>query len=454
MGSKVFVIDTNVLLTDPNSIFSFEENDIIIPFQVLEELDKKKNEQNSTGKSARTTIRHLDELRKKGSLKEGVQIADHLGKLYVKTEENGHSPDLPDSLKEDSSDNKIIATFKRIEKKDVFSGQKIKMVTNDINLRVKCNSLNIPCEEYSNIQMVNKPDSIYQGRKTVELPYEKINRFYGTKEDVYLEESEVDDAIYPNEFLKIVPESENKSGAFVRFKGFQEPLKPVSFDRDRRMWKSTPRNMGQCYAADLLFDSSVPIVSLTGQAGVGKTLCAIEAGLHQTLNDNPAIPERRGMCGNYDRFVIMRPIEPVGRDIGYLPGDVSEKMDPWLGPIRDNLRNISGTDNLDMFLKSGEIELQALTYVRGRSISNAYIFIDSAQNLTPEEIKTVLTRVGDNSKVVLAGDVNQIDNAYIDEVSNGLTYAVEKLKHYDITGHVTLTEGERSEVASLAADVL
>jgi PhoH-like ATPase len=246
----------------------------------------------------------------------------------------------------------------------------------------------------------------------------------------------------------LVSSANEKKTALARFFDYSKPLRRINGEFKKGVWGVRPRNKEQNFCLDLLMDPDVKVVTLVGKAGSGKTLLAIAAGLAQVVED--------GSLTNYKRLIVSRPIQPLGKDIGYLPGTMEEKMTPWLAPIQDNLRYLMGNDKetLAMYVSQGTIEIEALTYIRGRSISNAFIIIDEAQNLTAHELKTIITRVGENTKVVLTGDIDQIDNVYVDETSNGLAYAVEKFKFHDISGHVTLIKGERSKVATLAAKIL
>jgi PhoH-like ATPase len=246
----------------------------------------------------------------------------------------------------------------------------------------------------------------------------------------------------------LVSNSSEKKTALARFYNYSKPLKRINGEHKQGVWSVRPRNKEQNFAFDLLMDPTVPIVTLVGKAGSGKTLMAIAAGLAQVVEGRSA--------SAYRRLVVSRPIQPMGKDIGYLPGTMEEKMSPWLMPIQDNLQFLMGNDKetLKMYTDDGTIEIEALTYIRGRSIANSFIIIDEAQNLSAHELKTILTRVGENTKIVLTGDIEQIDNIYVDETSNGLTYAIEKFKSYELSGHITLIKGERSKVATLAAKVL
>jgi PhoH-like ATPase len=272
-----------------------------------------------------------------------------------------------------------------------------------------------------------------------------VDRFYDSSEDVVLEKE--DGRFFPNQFVMLVSNANEKKTALSRFVAYGSPLKAVSAYKSG-VWGVTPRNKEQSFCLDLLLDPNVPVVSLIGKAGSGKTLMAVAVGLQHVMKD-----EKDCL---YKKLVISRPVQPMGRDIGFLPGSIEEKMAPWLAPIQDNLQFLMGNDKLtlDMYLEKGIIELEALTYIRGRSIANAYIIIDEAQNLSSHEMKTILTRVGEGTKIVLTGDVEQIDNVYVDETTNGLAHVVERFKDQAVAGHVTLLKGERSKVATIAARVL
>tara|TARA_R110002110_G_scaffold194500_4_gene403422 strand:- start:1537 stop:2349 length:813 start_codon:yes stop_codon:yes gene_type:complete len=269
-----------------------------------------------------------------------------------------------------------------------------------------------------------------------------IDQFY-SGDPLFLPEQ--DTKLYPNQYLLLKDESSNKS-AICRFIDYKTPLKKIN--KLRSIWGLTAKNKEQQYAMDLLFDRDIQLISLTGPAGTGKTLLATACGLEQVFNTTSA-------KGGYDKLIITRPVQPMGRDIGFLPGTIEEKMMPWIAPIRDNLEQLFGDRGaLDMQIEQGTIEIEAMTYIRGRSISNAFMIIDEAQNLTAHELKTIITRVGHGTKLVLTGDIQQIDNSYVDSVSNGLTYAVEKFKIHDLAGHITLIKGERSKLATLASEIL
>ena len=256
------------------------------------------------------------------------------------------------------------------------------------------------------------------------------------------------DDFYPNQYIMLVSNSNEKKTALSRFLGQRQPLSKI-VTRKEGIWGVKPRNKEQGFSFDLLMDPDIAVVTLVGKAGSGKTLCAVAAGLKQIMDS------KKSGDPLYKKLVVSRPVQPMGKDIGFLPGTMEDKMAPWLAPIQDNLKFLMGDQTtLEMYMEKGIIEMEALTYIRGRSIANAFIIIDEAQNLSVHEIKTILTRVGEGTKIVLTGDIEQIDNVYIDETSNGLVHAVEKFKDFDITGHVSLLKGERSKVATIAADVL
>ena len=437
MSKKIYVLDTSVYLTDAKSLLSFENNDIVIPLKVLEEIDRHKKRQDGVGVNARETIRTLDSFREKGSLYKGVKLGTGKGSVFVKlcVKDN-----LPEDLDLSIPDNEIIAVA--LNQKDAFPRRKVIVVTCDINMRVKCDALGLITEDYQSNQVVTDTTHIYTGFLEHLVDEPVLDRFY-KDEEIFIENDELE--LVPNQFVLLVSNQNEKKTALARFVGYNQPLKRISGSHKKGIWCVKPRNKEQMFALDLLKDNDVNIVTLIGKAGCGKTLLAIAAGLHQVMEEQI-----------YKRLVISRPIEPMGRDIGYLPGTLEEKMAPWVAPIQDNLRFLMANDreNLQMYMDRGIIEVEALTYIRGRSISDAYIIIDEAQNLTAHELKTILTRVGENTKIILTGDIEQIDNVYLDETSNGLTHAVEKFKDYQISGHITLRKGERSKIATLASKIL
>ena len=436
-----YALDTSVLLTNSNCIFSFgSKSDIVIPIKVLEEIDKHKKRQDSVGMNARLSIKNLDDLRNKGDLSKGVQIAEGKGNLIVVYDSGEEA--LPRELSKEIPDHQILQTIYNYARK-INILDEIVVVSRDINMRVICQCIGMKSADFDTEKIVGSEEDVYYGFSEILIDDEQIDRFYAG-EDIYL-----DQELYPghlcNEFIMLISSSNDKRTALSRFEDYEKPLKRI-VKRDS-VWGLQPRNKEQTFAFDLLMDKNIKVVSLIGRAGSGKTLCALAAGLEQTLSSAE---------DSYSRLIVSRPVQPLGKDIGFLPGTLEEKMIPWLSPIQDNLQYLMGNDKamFEEYMEKGIIEIEALTFIRGRSIANAYIIIDEAQNLTRHEIKTIITRVGENTKVILTGDVEQIDNVYINETSNGLVHAVEKFKEYQISGHITLRKGERSEVASLAAKVL
>lgn len=438
MAKKTYVLDTSVYLTDSNCINSFGNNDIVIPLKVLEEIDKHKKRQDSVGSQARSIIRNLDALRDKGSLSKGVRIDKGMGIVKVAS----YNPlCLPDDLDLEDSDNQIIATALS-EQEIAPKSRKVVVVSRDINMRVKCDALGLLTDDYNAEQVVESSEGLYTGRSEMLVDEQVIDKFYAG-DDIWIDSEE--HKLHPNQFVMLISNSNDKKTALARFINYNTPLKKI-IKSSAKVWSTNPRNKEQQFAFELLMDPSVPVVSLVGKAGSGKTLLALAAGLEQTFNAKSL----------YRKIVVTKPVEPVGKDIGFLPGTMEEKMMPWLAPIQDNLQFLMGDDKatLEMYMDKGQIEVEAMTFIRGRSISNAFIVIDEVQNMTQHEIKTVLTRVGEGTKIVLTGDIEQIDNVYIDATNNGLSYVVERLKKESVTGHVTLLKGERSKVATIAATKL
>jgi|TARA_R110001599_G_scaffold96042_1_gene248729 PhoH-like ATPase len=433
---KTYILDTNVFLTNANSVYEFRNNDIIVPLKVLDEIDKHKKRQDGVGLNARSIIRILDDLRAKGNLHKGVRINRGKGILSVR----GYDlEDLPVSCDIESADNEILTTALTEMKKN--PKRKVVLVTRDINMRVKCDSLEIITEDYATNKVVTDEKHLFTGLKKHLVDDQLIDQFYNG-EHIFFDKNE--GKFFPNQFVMLVSNSNEKKTALARFINHESRLEKVSEPQDA-LWGLKPRNKEQVFAINLLNDPEIPIVTLVGKAGCGKTLLAIAAGLDQVL-------EKR----MFKKLIVSRPIQPLGKDIGYLPGTMEEKMKPWLMPIQDNIDFLLNGESksMEMFFEDGTIQIEALTYIRGRSISNAFIIIDEAQNLTIHELKTIITRVGENTKIVLTGDIEQIDSVYLDATSNGLSYAVEKFKQHGLAGHVTLVKGERSKVATLASKIL
>jgi len=437
MAKKTYVLDTSALITDTECVNSYGNNDILIPIKVLEELDKHKKRQDLVGASARTVIRFLDSLRSSGSLYEGVKLGKGKGVLRVK----GYSTtmDFPPELDLSVADHQILA----VALSEKTETKKVIVVSNDINMRVVCDSIGMESEDCNPEKVVESTSSLFHGFTDVLVDDEFIDRFYANES---LELPEKKDKLFPNQYLMLTSSSNNKKTALAKFVGPNQPLARLANLGKKGVFNIKPKNKEQNFALDLLMNPDIPLVSIVGKAGCGKTMLAIAAGLEQTI----------GLDSKYTRLIVSRPVQPLGKDIGFLPGTLEEKMAPWLRPIQDNLQFLMGNDKvtLEMYMQKGVIKVEAITYIRGRSIANAYIIIDEAQNLSMHEIKTIITRAGEGSKVVLTGDIEQIDNVYVDELTNGLTIAAEKFKNSNLAGHVTLLSGERSALASLASKIL
>ena len=435
---KIYVLDTSVYLTNAECIYAFKNNDIHVPLKVFEEIDKHKKRQDAVGAQARKIIRIWDELRTAGSLDKGVRIRKGLG-VVKSISASGITPaDLPCDLDTKIPDHLIIATALKAQRE---SDRKVVLVSRDINMRVIADAVGLTSEDFQNNQIVDTSENIFTGYSTVVVDDQTIDQFYERK-DVYLER----EGLHSNQYVMLVSNANEKKSALARYVNPSMPLRQLITSK-QKVWGIKPRNKEQQFLMDALMDPKIQIVTAIGKAGSGKTICAIAAGLEQTIDE---------MKQEYTRVIVSRPVQPLGKDIGFLPGTMEEKMSPWLMPIQDNLQFLMGNDKitLDIYMQKGTIEIEALTYIRGRSISNAFIIIDEAQNLTTHELKTIITRVGEGTKIVLTGDVEQIDNVYIDATSNGLTHAVEKFKKFELASHVTLMKGERSKVATFAAQNL
>jgi len=438
---KIYVLDTNVLLHDPNAIFSFEDNEIVIPLTVIEEIDGQKRRQDEVGRHARLIAHHFDDLRATGKLSEGVALKYGGTLRVVLTHES--TAHLPDDLDPHKADNQVIALT--LQLKADSNGTPVILVSKDINVRVKADALNLQAQDYETDKMVLNEEDLYDGMTTLTVSPEDIDTF--TKTDSY---QPANGQLYFNQFVHFKSQNGTKSSALGRYDataGHVVALGPIK----KEIWGIQPKNLGQRFAFDILLDDRIPFVTLTGQAGTGKTLLALAAGLNKVLDQH-----------RYRRLLVTRPVIPMGKDVGYLPGDKDEKLRPWMQPIYDNLEYLMGciykeqmaADMIRHIQDKGLFEAEALTYIRGRSIPQQFIIVDEAQNLTPHEVKTIVSRAGEGTKIVLTGDPNQIDHPYLDFRSNGLCYAIEKFKNNPLAGHVTLTKGQRSELAELAAKLL
>ena len=439
---KIFVLDTSVLLTNADSLLYFSTlGNVVLPIKVLEELDKHKQRQDSVGANARRTIKFLDEFRENGSLSTGVKV--HKGKsnkIFVYSFQEVRET-FPTDFNEKIPDHQIIATANHLSK--IYPTCKVSLISRDINMRVSADSIGLPCGDYNPDNIVKEGSEIYTGFSEILVDDELIDRFY-SDELIYTDSLDIKEILNPNQFIMLISSQNQNKTALCRYREKNFPLRKVI--KQKNSHGLVPRNKEQSFAFDLLFDINTPLVTLVGSAGTGKTLCALSAGLEQVV----------GQESHYTRLIVSRPVQPMGKDIGFLPGTMEEKMAPWLTPIQDNLQFLLGNDKimLQEYLDRGTIEIEALTFIRGRSISNAFIIIDEAQNLTKHELKTIITRVGEGSKIILTGDIQQIDNAYITETSNGLVHAVESFKKSDLAGHISFVKGERSTLATMAAKIL
>jgi PhoH-like ATPase len=440
---KIYVLDTNVLLQDPNSIFSFEDNEIVIPAVVLEEVDSKKRYMDEIGRNARQVSKLIDSFRKAGKLHEKIPL-ENGGILRIELNHRSFQQ-LQDIFIEKTNDNRILAVAKNlaIEEGTKESGRPVILVSKDALVRVKADALGLQAEDFLNDRVV-EIDHIYTGLLEIYLDKELLDLFY-EKGEIKLSEI-THHPFYPNQFLIIKDALGSSASAIGIVDETGKMVKKLVYNQES-IWGIKPRNVGQTMAMELLFRQDIPLVTMTGKAGTGKTLLALAAGLMQTED-----------LHSYKKLLVARPIVPVGKDLGYLPGEKQEKLRPWMQPIFDNLEYLFNTKKpgeLEAILAGmGSIEVEALTYIRGRSIPEQYIIIDEAQNLTKHEVKTILTRVGEKSKIVLMGDPEQIDHPYLDEYNNGLTYVLEKFKDQKVAGHIQLLKGERSGLAQLAADLL
>jgi PhoH-like ATPase len=436
---KNYILDTNVLLHDPNSLLSFEDNNLLLPIEVIEEIDRFKKESTELGQNARSVSRTLDALRGSGRLNEGVQLPNG-GRLRIvcptynkRQNGNGH-------FGSNSVDNRILSLAMEIKKKEPRSHTIL--VSKDINLRIKADAVGIPAEDYENDRIFIK--DLYTGMIEVTTTTEKMASFRVNGEL----ELEPGKQFYPNEYCTLAEEVNPKRTALTKVDPTGRKLIPI-IDCREGIWGIKPRNREQHFAFDALLDDRVKLVTLMGKAGTGKTLLAIAAGLKRTVVDR-----------EFRRLVVARPTISMGKELGFLPGSLEEKLAPWMQPIHDALEMLSDLNmghehrRSNDLMRSGNIVVEALSYIRGRSIANQFMIIDEAQNLTPLEAKTIITRVGHGTKIVFTGDPYQIDNPYVDSSSNGFNYVVSRFRAEPIAAHIELQKGERSELAELAANIL
>ena len=437
---KTYVLDTNVLLHDPQAIFKFEENNVVVPLTVIEEIDRFKKEQSETGRNARQISRMIDSFRQQATLVDGVPLEGG-GHFRVAIYHEKFLEKLPPELQDDRGDNRIIAVAKDLQESS--PDIKVIFITKDINLRIKADTIGMIAEDYQNDKI--SVDDLYTGTTELQASQDQVDKFYE------LGRLDLDEEFNSNQGVTLIDETNPSHSAIGRYDSLKRELRPLLRIPKEGVWGIHPRNREQQFAFDLLLNDDIQLVSLVGKAGTGKTLLAIAAGLLKTADESV-----------YSRLLVSRPVFPMGRDLGFLPGDVEEKLAPWMQPIFDNVELLlSSVDEggkrkrgYRELIDLGLMEIEPLTYIRGRSIPRQYMIVDEAQNLTPHEIKTIITRAGEGTKIVLTGDPYQIDNPYVDSSSNGLTYAVERLKGQELAGHMTLTKGERSSLAELAANLL
>ena len=435
---KNYIIDTNVLLHDPNSLLSFEENAVLIPIEVIEEIDRFKRESSELGQNARMVSRMLDGFRGDGSLSEGVKLPNG-GKLKIVFQKNGHINGEA-HFHGNTVDNRILSLAASIQKAQPKNATIL--VSKDINLRIKADALGLQAEDYETDRVFIT--DLYTGMMEMAVSSDKIATFRA-KGELELAGGKT---YFPNEFCTLTDEANSKKAALTKVDVTGTKLVPI-IDSREGVWGIKPRNREQHFAFDALLDDRVKLVTLMGKAGTGKTLLAMAAGLKRTVNDR-----------EFRRLVVARPTISMGKELGFLPGSLEEKLAPWMQPIHDALEMLSdlnmGHDHRRSgdLMRNGSIVVEALSYIRGRSIANQFMIIDEAQNLTPLEVKTIVTRVGNGTKIIFTGDPYQIDNPYVDSSSNGFNYVVSRFRDQAIAAHIELQKGERSELAERAANIL
>lgn len=432
---KTFVLDTNVLLHDPEAVFSFADNKVVIPMTVIEELDTFKKLNDERGRSARLISRSLDELRMIGKLSEGIKLKS--GGI-IQIEMNHNDINLPVDFSGQKSDNQILSIAVGLKRK----GERVIFITKDINLRIKAEILDVPTQDYEKSKV--KIDELYSGWREIKVPPAQIDKFY--KEGKLTLKQE----LFANEFVTLKDEAGSSKSALAKYSKKENALTPI-FHQNSNPWGLKPLNIEQKFAVELLLCNDINLVTLVGLPGAGKTILALACGLQKTIEER-----------YFRKLYIARPIIPMGRDIGFLPGSKEEKLGAWMGAINDNLEFLvdrghpdgKTEEKIDYLFSSGQIEVDSLTYIRGRSLPQQYIIIDDAQNLTPHEVKTIISRAGAGTKIVLTGDPYQIDNPYLDASSNGLTYLAERFKGQELFGHITFSKSERSALAALSSELL
>lgn len=450
--SKIFVLDTNVLIHNPQALFTFEDNHVVIPIVVIEEIDHFKKGLDEKGRNARQIGRYLDQLRADGSLQKGVKTEK--GGIIQVVLSRHISDTTSDILITDTNDNLIIGTALYIKKQ--HPDQKVILISKDANVRIKADAVGLEAQNFE-MDKINFQE-LYNGFTNIKTSKKILDEMKNNGEIANKFKKNINGNFYPNQFIRLLKKLDDENAEMIiRYSPEDDKFKQFKYYLGQELFGIKSRNDEQTMAFELLLDPQVKLVSLVGKAGTGKTLIALAAGLNQVVEDM-----------NFSRLVVSRPISPLGKDLGFLPGSKEEKFNPWMQPIYDNMEILLSHKNekpengngkifgkkqpqLKDYLDFGFIELEPLTYIRGRSLPNQFIIIDEAQNLTPHEMKTIITRAGEGTKIVLTGDPYQIDIPYLDSESNGLSIAVEKLKNEAIVGHVTLEKGERSTLANIAA---
>jgi PhoH-like ATPase len=472
---KTFVLDTNVLLHDPAALTRFEDNNIVIPIEVVEEIDRFKRDPAEKGRNARQVSRLLDELRAKGNLADGVPNGDQGGTLKIVFCRSETLSQLPPELKSGNGDNNILAVALEEQRLQAVMGSQppVILVTKDTNLRIKADAVGLIAQDYTSDRV--SIGDLYPGFCEVWVDAAQMDQVK-LAPGLALDQLELEQPLQANEGVTLVDRAQPAHTLLARFNATTATLQPLQRVNKVKLGRIQARNREQTFALDLLLDPDIQLITLVGKAGTGKTLLALAAGLNQVADERL-----------YERLLVTRPVISLGKEIGFLPGDLEEKMGPWMQPIIDNLDYLLGGDdqrgggpaggsvggsggggghggrpgshrpprgNWADLKGMGLLEVEAISYIRGRSIPRQYMVVDEAQNLTPHEVKTIVTRVGEGTKIVLTGDPYQIDNPYVDAESNGLTWLVERFKGQPLAGHVTLQRGERSELAELAANLL
>jgi PhoH-like ATPase len=438
MSATRYLLDTNVLLYDPDALLAYPEGEVIVPISVIEEIDQFKSEVTETGRNARLVSKAIDTYRRTGSLAGGVTQPN--GSVFRVHIWNQDAAGLPRELDMRRSGNRVLAcALQLLEQED---SRPLVLVSQDTNIRIKANAMGIAATSYEAERAATS--ELYDGWNRVEASAAELERYRQSAQVSF------PGSFYPNQGV-IVQDRERPDNYLVyRHLDEQRGFAPIG-DLSAGIWGIAPRNPQQALALEIMLDPALSIVTLMGKAGTGKTLLALAVGLQMMMDES-----------TYTKMLVSRPIFPMGKDIGYLPGTAQEKLEPWMQPIFDNLEFLIGSPvskrhaakGYESLIDQGLINIEPLTYIRGRSIPNQFMIVDESQNLTPHEIKTIITRVGEGTKIVLTGDPYQIDNPYVDSISNGLSHVVERFKRLPLAGHVTLVRGERSTLAEMAANIL